>query len=486
MSELTELVRGIIKEEMAWAKTPGATMVIVNGDETEYIQEGVRDLDTQAPVNSKTLFVIASCSKSMTTAMLGRLVDEGVLTWDDPVTKWCPDMIMKDPAAKDMTLRDMLLHRTGLADHDGMWPDVTGRDVLAKRLRYLDYNNVFRCGKRQYNNVIYALTAYVAECATGKSYDQLMKEYIFDPLGMDRTFTRYEDYAFDENVAEPYYYAKNGIGLTKQEKWNMNSAVAAASIATTAEDMAKWLRFNISKGFAADGTRLLSEDSWNQIHTKGIDADDAYRKDFLRYNGYAFGWWDGEYRGHRILKHTGKINGYSSLEIFIPDMNAGVFTSLNIHCPESHLYYRASYSIFDYLMGIRDGGKEWEYVYRKPGETPDAYYVENDHDYLPEIKGTPSDAKLPLQAYAGEYFDQGYGPLRFRLENGRLVAYHRNYVNPLDHYDGEIFKADEFWEDVKNCSMPFEFVTKPGEFLPCEVVVPMEEQVKPVHFKRIK
>ena len=483
MSELTELLRGIIKEEMDWSGVPGVTMAIVNGDTTEIITEGYRDREKKLPVDPKTLFVIASCSKSMTAAMLGRLVDEGILAWDEPVTTYCPDMRMMDPAAEGMTLRDMLLHRTGLAAHDGMWPDVTGRDVLAKRLRYLEPDLAFR-EKRSYNNVIYALTAYVAECAAGKSYDELMKEYIFDPLGMSATFTQYEKFVGYGNIAEPYY-GRNGKVL-RLEKWNMDLAVAAASIATDAEDMAKWLRFNITKGFDANGKRLLSEDSWNQIHCSGIDASEDKLKDYLCFDGYAFGWWEGEYRGHKIYKHTGKINGYSSLEIFIPDLNAGCFSSINIHCPEAHLYYRASYTAFDHMLGLRDGGKEWAGVYRTEETELEKGYRAHDLDYMPEIRGSAKAAQLGLAAYTGEYFDNGYGPLKITLEDGQLAACHRGLRNPLTHWDGETFMAEEFWEDVLIIRMPLTFVTKPGESRPSEVILPMEKTVRPIHFTRVK
>lgn len=483
MSELTELMREIIREEQAWSKVPGVSMTIVDGDRTEYITEGFRDQEKGLPVDPETLFVIASCSKSLTAAMLGRLVDEGVLNWDEPVTTYCPDLLMMNPEANGvMTLRDMLLHRTGLAPHDGMWPDVTGRDVLAKRLRYLEPDLGFR-EKRSYNNVIYALTAYVAECATGKTYGQLMKEYIFEPLGMNSTFVDHKDFAAGSNIAEPYYGRSGKI--VRLEKWNMDQAVAAAAIATNGVDMAKWLRFNISGGLDENGKRLLSEDSWNQIHRSGIFASENPLKDYLHYEGYAFGWWEGTYRGHKIYKHTGKINGYSSLEIFIPDLKAGCFSMINLHCPEGHLYYRASYSAFDYLMGIRDGGKEWQGVYRTEETDLEQAYRTDDLDYMPPVEGEKKPAMLDLQAYAGDYFDDGYGPLKIRVEDGGLVCYHRSFRNPMTHYDGEIFKAEEFWEDVLIITMPLTFVTKPGEKAPFEVILPMEKNVKPIHFRRI-
>jgi len=486
MSELTDVLRQYIKEEMAWSGAPGVSMTIVHGDETEFIMEGFRDREAKLPVDTKTCFVIASCSKSMTTAMLGRLVDERILDWDEPVTTYCPDLQMMDPAAKNMTLRDMLLHRTGLANHDGLWPDVTGRDVLAKRLRYIEPNLNFRIRKRQYNNVIYALTAYVAECATGKTYDQLMKEYIFDPLGMTRTYTRYEDFCDCGNLAEPYYFSKETNTLVMQDKWNMNSAVAAASIATDAEDVEKWLRFNMNEGVTADGIRLMTQETWNTIHHGSIAAAEDKRRDCLVFNSYGFGWWEGKFRGHAIYKHTGKINGYSSLEIFIPDLKLACFTTINIHCPESHLYYPASYIAFDRLMGIEEDPAEWRKAYRTEETDLLALLRGNDLDYMPEKKNPAAQAALPLENYAGEYFDNGYGPLKITVENGALVAYHRNYRNPLTHYDGEVFQALEFWEDVLNITMPFDFKTNIGETTPYEVVLPMEPTVKPIHFKRIR
>lgn len=478
MSEIREFLRNIIREEMDWAHTPGASMVMVDGDKTEIITEGYKDLDTKEPVDSQTRFVIASCSKSMTAAMLGCLVDEGILSWDEPVSAYCPNMQLKEPEGKAMTLRDMLLHRTGLANHDGNWPDYTGREDLANRLYGLDMNNGFR-EKYQYNNVIYSLTAYVAECASGLSYDELMKKYIFGPLGMNQTYTKHEDFVNCGNLAEPYYF-KDGK-LKKQEKWNMDTAVAAASIATNAEDMAKWLRFNISGGLDPNGKRILSEDSWNQIHNGQIDCQEEKKKDYLNFDKYAFGWSSGTYRGHKIYKHTGKINGYSSLEIFIPDLKAGLFTILNIHGPEAHLYYRLSYSAFDYLLGVENPGEEWKFVFRNDRPAMIEDYNVNDFDYMPIITEY-KDCKLPLENYAGRYYDNGYGLLRIEVEDGQLVLYHRIYRCPLTHYCGETFKAEEFWEDTKNITMPVTFITEEGHCRPVKVMIPMEKEVKPTYF----
>ncbi len=482
MKELEGLLRDILREEHAWSGAPGAMMAVVHGAETAFVTEGFRDREKRLPVTPETLYVIASCSKSMTTAMLGRLVDEGVLGWDAPVTEYAPDLVLKDPAAAGMTLRDMLLHRTGLADHDGLWPDPEGRAALAKRLRYVDANLAFR-EKRQYNNVIYALTAYVAECATGKTYDDLMRETIFRPLGMERTFTRHADFLTDADSAEPYYY-KNGTVL-RQARWNMDPAVAAAAIATDAVDAAKWLRFNISKGFGPDGTRLLSEDSWNQIHHGGIECVEDPRKDFMSFSGYGFGWWEGVYRGHRVYKHTGKINGFSSLEIFMPDAGAGCFTAVDLHCPADHLYYRASYTAFDYLLGIRDGGREWARVYRTDAPISPKESGVCDYDYMPARALPPAPPAFPAAAYAGEYRNDGYGSLRITEKDGTLRWERLIYSGTLDPWDGETFRAEEFWEDVKNITMPFTFAAGPGETRPSAVTLPVEATTAPVTFLRI-
>ena len=167
------------------------------------------------------------------------------------------------------------------------------------------------------------------------------------------------------------------------------------------------------------------------------------------------------------------------------NIGAGCFTAVDLHCPADHLYYRASYTAFDYLLGIRDGGREWERVFRTDAPISPKEYAIYDIDCMPARAGAPALPSLPAAAYAGEYRDEGYGSLRVTEKDGRLFWERCIYSGPLDPWDGETYRAEEFWEDVKNMTMPFTFVTTPGETRPSGVTLPIEPMTAPVTFRRI-
>ena len=108
-----------------------------------------------------------------------------------------------------------------------------------------------------------------------------------------------------------------------------------------------------------------------------------------------------------------------------------------------------------------------------------------DYDYMPARTKTPAAAAFPAAAYAGEYRDDGYGSLRITEKDGRLFWERLIYSGPLDPWNGETFRAEEFWEDVKNITMPFTFTAEAGEARPSAVTLPIEAMTAPVTFRRI-
>ena len=153
---------------------------------------GVANLNTGAKVNEHTLFGVASNSKAMTAAVLGQLVDEGKLNWDDKVTDYIPEFKMYDPYVTDaFTIRDLLTHRSGLGLGAGdlmMFPDwsnFTKQDIIYN-LRYLKAVSAFRT-KYDYDNNLYIVAGEVAERASGKKWEELVEQKIMHPLGMQKT-----------------------------------------------------------------------------------------------------------------------------------------------------------------------------------------------------------------------------------------------------------------------------------------------------------
>ena len=126
-----------VREEMDYYHVRGTAMAVVDAEGVLYEKTcGITGTDSgtgeKRPVTANTLFAVASCTKSLTSALISILADEGVLNYDVPVKEYVPGFQMADAAASEgLTLRDILCHRSGLGGHDGMWPsDLAPEEVL--------------------------------------------------------------------------------------------------------------------------------------------------------------------------------------------------------------------------------------------------------------------------------------------------------------------------------------------------------------------
>lgn len=472
-----------LRRQMEYFRIPGVTATVVKGDEVQYYCLGVKDITGAASnqVDPQTLFTLASLSKSFNTAMLARLVDEGILDWDVPVREYAPELRMMDPEADEgMTLRDMLCHRTGLANHDAIWPSEFSHEEAAKCLRYMKPNQKFR-SVSQYNNTIYMLSGYVAEAATGKTWHELIKEYIFDPLGMTHSCSELSKMVASGNFAEPHKYLHGKV--QKVDRWPMDQAAAAAGVNSCAEDMAKWLKFHLTGGLGPDGTRLLSEKNFNEIHKGEMPSSGSnLHSDEIKLTQYALGWREGTYRGHRISTHTGHIEGYCSIEMVLPADGIGVFISLNQHDGCYEVHQRAAYTAIDNLLGYE---KNWLTNVKEEGLCPDHLYLDCFIDHTPLAKYYCSKT-YPLDALTGTYVSQAYGPLRIFERDGKLYSAYHFKEDELLHKQGTTYVADGFLEDTYFMKMPFEFVPEENsaEDAPAirALMIPLELTVEPIEF----
>ncbi len=173
---------------------PGIAVAIVkDGDVVLAKGYGVRKLGEPAPVTAQSLFRIASNTKAFTTAALAMLVDEHKIRWDDPVVQHMPGFQLYDPyVTREMTIRDLLTHRSGLGLGAGdlmfFPPGDLGRDEIIKRLRFIKPATSFRSAYA-YDNLLYIVAGQLIPAITGKSWDDFVRERIFTPLGMTNTFT---------------------------------------------------------------------------------------------------------------------------------------------------------------------------------------------------------------------------------------------------------------------------------------------------------
>jgi len=466
-----------IQKEVDYWRVPGlAVTLIQEGQPDQHACFGYRDAEQQLPVTPDTLFCVASCSKSMTAALIACLVDEGKLDWDVPVKHYVPHFRMYDPEADEqMTLRDMLCHRTGLPPHDALWPGSASREDVAKQMRWLKPFAKFRQTPK-YNNTVYALIGYVAEYVTGKSWDALMHEYIFGPLGMNRTCTMADEITADSNYAAPYRVREGR--QVKVPFWNVDLAGPAASVNVTPQDMAKWIHFHIDGGKDASGKPILSEKAFAEMHKPHMYMPDTTPMpgEVEPCDDYCLGWRCGTYRGHAMQKHSGKIEGYSTLQVYLPDDKAGVILQANYHEPSTELFYTILFTMLDEMMGHED--MHWETLFHGPEAHPEEYMYHKCDDDLTagrmeaSLKGQA--APFAWEDVIGVYHDPGYGDVTVTIGdsetawNGsgvapvdcsgpQLMLHYRDQNLVLQHWGANQYWMDNVLEDTALFKMPVTF-----------------------------
>src|SRR5437868_3596380 len=188
---------------------------------------GVRKIGEPAPVDEHTRFGIASNTKAFTAAALATLVDEGKIKWDDPVIKHMPSFQMYDPyVTREMTIRDLLTHRSGLGLGAGdlmFWPatDFT-RDEILRRIRFLKPASSFR-SRYAYDNLLYLVGGQIVASLSGGSWEDFVQRRIFTPLGMAHTNSRTQGLIDGADVAAPHARADGKLVVLPQTDHDNNA-----------------------------------------------------------------------------------------------------------------------------------------------------------------------------------------------------------------------------------------------------------------------
>jgi CubicO group peptidase (beta-lactamase class C family) len=231
-----------VERSMKTFDVPGVAIGIVKDGKVVVARGyGVRKLGEPARVDEHTLFGIASNTKAFTAAAVGILVDEGKVSWDDPVQKHLPSFQLYDPyVSRELTVRDLLSHRSGLGLGAGdllFWPDtdVTRAQVLAGA-RFIRPASSLRSWYA-YNNLAFVVAGEVVHAASGREWDDFVRERIFAPLGM--TETRISGWP-GSNVAVPHSRGWRLEGtLTPIPPTQDRTWAAAAGIRAGAGDLTK-------------------------------------------------------------------------------------------------------------------------------------------------------------------------------------------------------------------------------------------------------
>src|SRR5437016_8858770 len=224
--------------------TPGIGVGIVVNDKLVFAKGyGYRDYEKKLPFTPTTLCQIASNSKLFTAVAAGMLVEEGKLSWDKPVRESVPTMqFYNDQLNDNVTLRDMLSHRTGVTRHDSIWfKSDFKRKELFEKLKYLEPQQPMR-ETFLYNNLMFSAAGYVIELKSGKTWEQFVRERIFEPLNMGATTYSISEMVKYPDHGVPFREKRDTFELYKIPYYEDSEGVApAGAIISNIEDVSHWL-----------------------------------------------------------------------------------------------------------------------------------------------------------------------------------------------------------------------------------------------------
>lgn len=447
-----------VKREMEYWNIPGlAVGVIKDGEILLEKGYGYRNLETKEPMTPYTLQGIASCSKSFTSAVLASLVDEGILDYDQPVSEYIPDFALMDPVAtKEATIRDMLYHRTGLAGHDGMWPlKGVSREEYMHRLRYLQPNKPFR-STTHYSNVIYNLLGCIAERVTQKTWEELVEERIFKPLGMERSCLTVKEMRQDPDYATGYFERERGKKLLEMPPWEMGVGAPAAAVNTCAHEMLKWLKLHLDMG-VYEGRRLFSEQVMYEMHKGAVPMNlFPWKCEEIPESGmYGMAWKSFIYRGMPFVFHTGEIEGYCTMQAMIPGKKIGIILLVNRHKPCSPFLSTMAYTIIDHLLNLPE--IDWaERLHAYDGVFGGTHYNWKV-DLMPGEPVEHTELSHKLEEYTGVYENPAYGELKVELVKNGLYLHFKDWLLPMEHFHYDTFRVRGVKEDTIFITMPMTY-----------------------------
>jgi len=443
----TNSIDKLVKRAMKEFDVVGTAVVIVKDNKIIHIKGyGYKAFGKHEFVDKNTLFAIASNSKAFTTAALSILVDEGKLSWKTKVKDIIPEFKMYNPyVSENFIIEDLLTHRSGLGLGAGdlmFFPDGSDfsvNDILSV-FQYFKPVSQFRT-KFDYDNLLYIVAGEVIKRVSKMSWEEFVKNRIFKPLGMNKSFTNYYDIKDKNQLAKPHNKDFERLNIIKPYAFSPEKLNGAAGgIYSCVSDLAKWLILQLNNGKTLNGKRIFSKKNHKKmwrIHTVlPVREDKRYNTHF---SGYGLGWVLKDIKGKMMVSHTGGLPGYLSKTLLIPDINLGIVILTNTSPGGGALFSAISQTIVDKYLNISK--RDWVKIYKKRFNKKNTYAKKVVKNVWKTINMN-KNKRIDILKYKGVYKDKWFGKISINVKQGK--PYFMSYRSPK--LKGELFyyKANTF------------------------------------------
>lgn len=466
-------------------KAAGFAVAIVDGNKIIYAKGfGYRDYEKKLAADANTLFAIGSCTKAFTSSILGQLQKDDKLSFDDSPIKYITELnFFNNEMNNNITIKDMMCHRTGLPRHDFSWYlfPTASKDSLILRLKYQEPFTGLR-EKWYYNNFMFLAQGVIAERITGKSWEDNIRERFFKPLGMTRSNVSIDEMKISPNAAIGYEMKHDSI-IEKTDYYNISGMSPAGSINSSVNEMSNWLIAWINKGKFNNKQVIpetyLQEAISSQMVIRGGLPEKEFPDMFMA--NYGFGWFLSSYKGHYRVEHGGNIDGFSANTSFFPTDSIGIVVLVNQG--GSSLPGLVRNTISDRMLNTEK--TDWVKVYKER----QAKSKKEEQ----EAKTKSSSAKVEntkpshiLQEYTGKYTHPGNGEFTISLQQDSLFAKFALMKMYLKHEHYDVFEPFEVTKtgiDTANTGpLRFNFITNDaGEI--SVVKIKVEAELDAIEFK---
>ncbi len=434
-------IKALVQQALDHWQVPGAAVAIIHNDKLYYLEGfGVKEKGKLAPVTPDTVFPIASCSKTLTVTLMAMLVDDGKIWWDDPVRKHLPWFRLADPLADlNVTLRDLLTHRTGLNKHEPLWYKTQlTMEERAKRLQFLEPTFSFRA-HFEYQATAYGTAGLAAAQAAKAPWEDLMQKRVFKPLDMKTASAVYPG-AAAVDLASPHKLTARGV--VNLERYPLDIPDPAGTVHASARDLSKFLQFILRGGVTPEKKRLVSTDSLIEILSsqmviprKGLAIALNPQTNVLN---YTLGWVAQDYRGKWMLLHGGTVDGFRVQLTLVPEAKLAIVMLNNLD--RTWMNFALSNTLVDRFCELPNF--DWNKYCESINDEVERITKQSLNAILKsQRKGT--NPSLKLEDYAGKYFDPAYGTCEIQVVNGKLHWQWGKVQTPLEHFHFDTFLSKD-------------------------------------------
>ncbi len=437
-----ELFDKYIQASMPLWKTTGLSIAVVK-DRKVIVKKGygVTNIDKLQPFTTSTISFCASTTKAMTAACIGMLVDEGKLKWDDKLKDILSGFRLYDPYVSDeITVRDLLRHNAGLGNGDRLWLFGYSSEEIMRRMRYMKPAYSMR-SSFIYQNLMYVVAGEVIKKVSGMPWNEFITKRIFQPLGMEHTYTKFTNAKGEASIITPHFYYGDTV-IRAIKAIDFGGYDPAGSVASCIDDITKWMQF-LQDSAIVNGKRLIKAETFTELFKPQSMVTKAefyptQEKTHPHWTTYGLGWFQQDYRGRMFQFHTGSLDGAVAIFGFMPEERFSIYIFANLdHTEIRHALMWKATDLWCFNDNSRDWSTELYYHYKSIRDSARA--KERVKESKRAVGTKPS---LPLNSYTGKFTNEIYGDAEIVLKADELtIKFPNNISMALKHWNYDVFKG---------------------------------------------